>query len=164
MSAWDHQVRTTGRDSALDSTDRTLRMLIAGIVPGDNPHQPNINGDVGQLVFTTVLPENAPSPLTRLADVALFVDAHHRLILRWTPHLHAVRLRPATSVQSVLLKGVKQVSFAYYAAASRSGPEGWRQAWVDVKPPELVRVHVVLDDPSKHWPDVIAAPMREPDD
>jgi general secretion pathway protein J len=164
MSVWDRQVRTTGRDSALDSTDRTLRVLIAGIAPGDNPHQPNINGNVGQLVFTTELPENAPSPLTRLADVALFVDANHRLVLRWTPHLHVLRLRPATSIQSVLLPGVKQVSFAYYAAASRAGPAGWRQAWVDVRPPEVVRVHFVLDNPSAHWPDIIAVPMRQPDD
>jgi general secretion pathway protein J len=164
MSAWDRQVRTTGRDSALDSTDRTLRMLIAGIAPGDNPHQPNINGDAGQFVFTTELPENAPSPLTRLADVVLFVDARHRLVLRWTPHLHVLRLRPATSIQSVLLPGVKQVSFDYYAAASRAGPAGWRQGWVGVRPPELVRVHLILDNPSSHWPDVIAAPMREADD
>jgi general secretion pathway protein J len=164
MSAWDRQVRTTGRDSALDSTDRTLRMLIAGIAPGDNPHQPNINGDVGQLAFTTELPENAPSPLTRLADVALLVDASHRLVLRWTPHLHVLWLRPLTSVQSVLLPGVKQVSFAYYAAVSRAGPAGWRQSWVGVRPPELVRVHLILDNPSSHWPDIIAAPMREPDD
>jgi general secretion pathway protein J len=164
MSVWDRQVRTMGRDSALDSTDRTLRMLIAGIAPGDNPHQPNINGDVGQLVFTTELPENAPSPLTRLADVALFVDASHRLVLQWTPHLHAVRLRPAISVQSVLLPGVKLVSFAYYAAASRAGPAGWRKSWVGVRPPELMRVHLVLDNPSSHWPDTIAAPMRKPDE
>lgn len=164
MSAWDGQVRTTGRDSALDSTDRTLRLLIASIAPGENPHQPNINGDVGQLVFTTELPENAPSPLTRLADVALLVDASHCLVLRWTPHLHVLRLRPATSVQSVLLRGVEQVSFAYYAAASRTGPAGWRQSWVGVQPPELVRVHLVLDNPSSHWPDIIAAPMRQPDE
>jgi len=163
MSLWDRQARGIDRDSALDSTDRTLRALLARMAPGDDPHAPAIRGDAARLIFTAELPANAPARPTRLADLALSVDAAHRLVLRWTPHLHARRLVPVIPQEATLLPGVRRVTFAYFRPASRRQPAGWVDGWQGVDPPELVRVHIGFDDSSRHWPDVIVAPMREAD-
>ncbi|WP_284944302.1 prepilin-type N-terminal cleavage/methylation domain-containing protein [Acidisoma cladoniae] len=157
----DRQARGIDRDSALDSTDRTLRALLARMAPGDDPHAPTIRGDAGRLIFTTELPANAPANPTRLADIILSVDDAHGLVLRWTPHLHARRLVPFVTQSATLLSGVRRVTFAYFRPPSRHQPAGWVDQWQGIEPPELVRVHI--DDTSRHWPDVIVAPMREAD-
>jgi general secretion pathway protein J len=161
VSAWDRQVRGIDHDSALDSTDRTLRALLARMMPGDDPHQPTIQGNDHRLLFTAELPENAPA---RLADLALAVDSEGRLVLRWTPHLHARRLTPAITGAAVLLPGVKAVRFAYFQRGIKGLPPGWVDRWQGIAPPELVRLHLTFADPARRWPDVIVAPMRETDD
>jgi general secretion pathway protein J len=164
MAAWDRQVRTIDRDSALDSTDRILRALLSRMVPGDNPNAPAVVGNASRLVFTAELPVNAPAIPTRLADLSLGGDAAHRLVLTWTPHLHARLLAPPVVRKATLLSGVRQVKFAYFRAPSGQQPAGWVDQWRNADPPMLVRVHFELQNPSQHWPDVIVAPMCEPDD
>jgi general secretion pathway protein J len=161
MSVWDRQVRTIDRDSALDSTNRILRMLLARMAPGDDPHVPAIDGDAVRLSFTAELPVNAPSAPTRLADLTLDGGAGGSLVLRWTPHLHARRLAPAVVQETVLLSGLRQLRFAYYRPPSGHAAAGWVASWQSADPPDLVRVHIAFRDPSKHWPDVIVAPMCE---
>jgi hypothetical protein len=149
------------RDSALDSTDRILRMLLSRMEPGDDPHAPTIDGDADRLSFIAELPVNAPSAPIRLADLTLDGSADGRLVLRWTPHLHARRLARAVSRQTVLLAGVQQLRFAYFRPQTAHDAAGWTTSWQSPNPPELVRVHIAFRDPSKHWPDVIVAPMCE---
>jgi general secretion pathway protein J len=164
MTAWDRQVRSIDRDSGMDSTDRILRMLVSCMVPGDDPHALTIQGDAARLAFTAELPVNAPSYPTRLADLTFDSSAGHRLVLRWTPHLHAQRLVPAKPRETILLSGIRQVTFAYFRPQSGRKPAMWVDHWQGADPPALVRVHIDLEDQSQHWPDVIAAPMCEAND
>ena len=163
MAAWDRQVGVIDRDSALDSTNRILRMLLSRMMPGDDPHVLAINGEADRLSFTAELPMNAPSSPTRLADLTLDRSAGDRLLLRWTLHLHARRLAPAVVRQTVLLTGVRQVRFAYFRPQAAHDAAGWTTSWQSAYAPELVRVHIEFRDASKHWPDVIVAPMCEVD-
>ncbi len=164
MAVWDRQVRSIDRDSGIDSSDRILRMLVSCMVPGDDPHTLAVQGDAARLAFTAELPLGAPSFPTRLADLTLDSSAGHRLVLHWTPHLHAQRLTPAKSQETTLLSGIRQVTFAYFRPQSGRGPAMWVDHWQSANPPSLVRVHIDLNDPSQHWPDVIAAPMCEAND
>ena len=163
MNVWDRQVRVIDRDSALDATDRILRMLLARMAPGDDPHVPAIVGGAGRLSFTAELPVNAPSSPTRLADLTLDENQDGALVLHWTPHLHAHRLAPPVVRQTVLLVGVKQLRFAYFRPQTAHGAAGWVTSWQSADPPDLVRVHIGFRDPSRHWPDLIVAPMCEAD-
>ena len=117
VSVWDRQVRTIDRDSALDSTDRVLRMLLSRMAPGDDPQVPAIDGDAERLSFTADLPVNAPASPMRLADVTLDESADDRLVLRWTTHLHARRLVRPLVQRSILLSGVRQVAFRVFPPA-----------------------------------------------
>jgi hypothetical protein len=163
MGVCDRQVRVIDRDSALDSTDRILRMLLSRMIPGDDPHVSAVEGEAARLSFTAELPANAPASPTHLADLTLDERSGGNLVLGWTPHLHAHRLSPAVVHETVLLTGVRQVRFAYFRPQTVRAPAGWSESWQGADPPELVRVHIEFRDPSKHWPDVIVAPMCEVD-
>ena len=93
------------------------------------------------------------TPTSRLS-----VDDNHDLILRFTPHLHAVRLGGAPRIHSnVLLGGVAQVNFGYWR---QNG--GWTTRWNQSTPPALLRIDIMLAD-NRNWPAIIVAPMRRPD-
>jgi len=164
LAAWDRQARSIDRDGALDTTDRTLRTLLAGMAPGIDPGVPAILGTSNRLAFTADLPMSAPAAAIRLSDFVLGVDAAHTLILRWTPHLHAKLIGRPVPHEAVLLPGVAGVTFAYYRAAAGGQPGAWVDQWRGVDPPALVRVHIALSNRAQHWPDVIVAPMRRHDD
>jgi general secretion pathway protein J len=157
VAAWDRQSVTIDRDGALDATDRTLRTLLARMAPGDDPRLPAIDGAANQLAFTTELPDAAPASPIRLSDVAIGVDAAHRLVLRWTPHLHAKLLAPPRPQQATLLPGVASIAFGYF----QPGVGSWRETWRGNDPPSLVRVHIAFTDRGRHWPDVIVAPRLQ---
>ncbi|WP_227309856.1 PulJ/GspJ family protein [Acidisoma cellulosilyticum] len=162
MHAWDYQNRTIARDSALDTTDRTLRALLAGLAPGYDPHNPAIVGSPNSLQFNADLPVNAPIGPTRLARMRLIVQPGLGLLLRWQPEFHAHWLAPPLSRVSVLLPNVDAIAFAYYRSGGRQ-PAGWVTDWSGNSPPQLIRIHLSLTPHSDHWPDIIVAPMRLPD-
>lgn len=154
FQAWDRQARGIEARDDLDAVDRTLVTLftrldpMAGVVGG--PHAVTF---VSELPVMTQL-EN------RQADLLLQVDARHRLVLRWTPHLHAKRLAPPPLPrESVLLDNVDRLDVSYWG---RNGPVGWLGAWQDNDPPALVRLRLVFGpaDP-RSWPDIVAAVMRD---
>lgn len=162
MSAWDYQNTAIARDSALDTTDRTLRALLAGLEPGYDPHRPAIRGTPSNLQFVADLPVNAPIGPTRLAAMTLSVQPSRGLVLRWQPEFHAHWLTPPIPRETVLLPGAADIAFAYYRPAG-SQPAGWVTVWTGNIPPALIRIHLTLNPRSRHWPDIIVAPMRLPD-
>ena len=163
LAAWDRQALAIDRDGALDSTDRTLRRLLAGMMPGSDPQNPAVIGTNSRLAFTSTLPRGAPADPLRLSDIVLSVDAEHRLVMRWVPHLHARLAGAPTPRQAVLLPGVASLGFSYYGGAAAGQGAGWTDRWQDNQPPMLVRIHIGFVGGRLHWPDVIVAPMRRQD-
>ena len=78
----------------MDAAERLLRRLIEQMNPGTSTHAPLLAGGPGSLAFTANLAAAAPALGVAEADVSLGVTADHRLVLRWTPHLHATLLGP----------------------------------------------------------------------
>ena len=152
LRAADTQARLSAGRGELDAVDRTLRRMIEQADPGSAQGGPLFHGAPGRLVLTSALPAAAT---VRQADLALGVDAAHRLVLRWTPHLHAVRFGPAPAAEEAeLLRGVDRLELSYWSG-------GWRTVWEEQALPGLVRVRIVFPPgDARHWPDIVAAPMR----
>ena len=154
LQAWATQTRGIDAHAGLDAADRTLRQFLAAMAPGSPQDPPNIVGTAHSLRFTTVLPAVTAS---READVVLVVDPRAGLVLRWTPHRHAVPLGPPPAPQQVeLLPGVQRLDLAYWRA---DGQGGWLDGWAGRDPPALVRIRLVFAN-GRHWPAVVVAPMR----
>ncbi len=163
ITAWNRQAHSIDRDGALDATDRTLRTLFATMVPGSDPRAPAVIGSRDRLAFVATLPAGAPVSPIRLSDTVVGVDGAHRLVLRWTPHLHARVLGAPAPQEAVLLPGVDGVTFAYYRAGGDGHPGTWMDRWQSVDPPMLVRMHIEFRNHALHWPDLIVAPELRQD-
>ena len=160
VQVWDRQRRSLDAISELDATDRALRGLIEQMDPGGRIEMSDIAGTNRTLRFITRMPEAAAALQTRRAEVMLLVDPRHRLMLRWTPSPHGTPLVPATRpVETLLLDGVDHIEISYKPTAPAAP---WENTWDSPIPPLLVRVHIAFaaDDP-RHWPDLVATPMRE---
>ena len=84
------------------------------------------------------------------------MGAGHRLLLRWTPLLHAIRPTPPPTQTTELLSGVDGLELSYL------GDGGWVDSWKGPALPALVRIRIVFTKAQKrHWPDIVAAPLRE---
>lgn len=155
LRAWGAQDRAIAAHADLDAVDRALRHLISQADPGDPTHAAGIGGTASRLALVTRL----PAASDRAVEAALFVDAGHHLVLRWTPRRFGRPIGPPPPAQqTALLDGVDAAQFAYWA---RNGEGGWRGAWDGNDPPALIRVHLRFTDAARHWPDIVAAPARE---
>jgi len=157
------QTRSVDADSALETTDRVLRNLIEQMDPGTDDHPGAVTGAAHSLAFPTTLPNGETGMEARLIDAGLGVDGAHRLVLRWTPRAHAVRLGPPPApMENVLLTGVDHVDFAYWMLPPHGGGGQWVGSWSDTSLPGLVRVQIVVaKGDSRHWPVMIVPPMRQ---
>lgn len=153
IKSWDSQARQLDATAELDGVDRVLRELAHGISPVRNG---DFDGRRDRLSFTGRLPLAVPAQ-RRAADLVLMVSADHRLVLRWTPHRHAVLLVAPRPAEVELLRNVRTVEFSYWP--SPHDGSGW-QAVFSANIPSLLRLHIVFmpGDP-RHWPDLLAAPM-----
>ncbi len=153
------EARVLHRHDDLDATDRALRALVGGMEPGAVGAPPLIAGSADRLAFSAVLPQGAGIP--GVADLLLALAPDHRLVLRYTPHRHVRLLGPSPPVrEATLLDGVARLDLAYWP---RTPPWGWLGTWDGPLLPALVRIRIVFapDDP-RHWPAIVAAPMRAP--
>jgi len=156
LLAWDRQARGVDRRGDLDAVDRALRRLIEQAEPGAGTSPAPFAGESGALTFATELPLSAGALPTRRAEVELTVGAGHRLLLRWTPLLHAIRPTPPPTQTTELLSGVDGLELSYL------GDGGWVDSWKGPALPALVRIRIVFTKAQKrHWPDIVAAPLRE---
>ena len=95
----------------------------------------------------------------RHAEIGLGVDARHRLVLRLSPN---PRVRRAGAIEEVLLSGVEGIALAYWRPARRVAAGGWVSVWNEAGLPSLVRLRIVFPaGDGRHWPDIVAAPLRE---
>jgi general secretion pathway protein J len=157
LLASEQQNRLIERDADLDAAYRTLRNLIEHARPGSEWEPLVFAGSAHAAVFTSVVPLPTAGSSTLRADVKLVVDTAQRLVLLWTPHLHAIRTVPAPPVVATpILQGVARLDLNYWPA--RGG--GWTSAWQDAAPPRLVRIRIIFaDDARQNWPELVAAPM-----
>ena len=150
--AADTQARLGAARSELDAVDRAVRRLIEAADPGTAQAPASLRGTPGLVTFVSTLPEGAAA--YRLADIAVGVEAG-RLVLRWAPHRHVEVGGPAPAGgESVLLRGVDHVEWAYFGTA-------WQAGWDKAVLPGLVRLRVVFPaGDARHWPDIVMAPKR----
>lgn len=171
LRAWTGQARLFAKRGDLDAVDRTLRGLIARMDPGFAIDPPNIVGQPHGFAFTTTLPRGAPRGApggapggASEADISLTLDHRHDLLLRWTPHLHAVRLAGTPIIHRVtLLHHVASLDFGYW---NRAGGR-WLATWNRRTPPALVRITIKFrkigpGSQRRRWPAIVVAPMRVP--
>ncbi len=139
---------------ALDALDRSLRRLIAQTSPGSPHSGPTLQGTADRLAFTTAF--SGAGAAEPEADLEIGIAPGSRLVLHWTPHVHAKRLGPAPTAQEVeLLRGIDGLAIAYW-------DQGWRRDWHESTPPALVRLRLIFPPgSSQHWPDIVARPMRQ---
>jgi general secretion pathway protein J len=158
--AFQRQSTTIGRTADLDAVDRTLRGIIEQIDPGNTHDAPEIVGDARSVAFTSELPRGAAAALgTREAEIRIMVDRAHRLVLRWAPYIHAIRVgSPPQATDTALLPQVDHITISYWA---RGGPAHWLDAWTSPEVPALIRVRMSFPRASgMTWPDIVAAPQR----
>lgn len=153
VRAGEAQARLSEGRGELDAVDRALRQLIEQMDPGTAHSGAALRGTSGLMAFTSELPA-AAAGVTRHADLVLGFEAG-RVVLRWTPHLHAQAFGPAPPGQEEeLLRGVERLEMAYWNGA-------WRGEWKAETLPGLVRVRVVFPaGDARRWPDIVAAPQR----
>jgi general secretion pathway protein J len=158
LVAWDQQHRLASRDESLDAVDRALRHLIEHADPGAEWEPLTLVGTAHSAAFTTELPLSAEPLPTRRVDVRLMVDGAHRLVLIWTPHLHAIRIGPMPRpIETEILRPVQRMDIAYWPAPTGGG---WTSVWQNSTLPRLVRLHIVPPaGAAQRWPDILAGPI-----
>ncbi len=161
LRAWAMQDRMVSGRADLDAVSRVLRGLVARMDPGSAATPPRVNGDRFQFVFTTDLPEAAGDALQRHADVALLVGPAHTLLMRWTPHTHALAAVPLPPSEAALLTGLSAIRFEYLYPVGAKG-SGWTETWSEDYLPRLVRIHLAFPEADpRHWPDIVAEPAQD---
>jgi general secretion pathway protein J len=163
LRAWNTQNRLIESNADLDSLDRGLRQLVAGLDPLADGRTPPVEGAADRVAFAADLPSAAGVLSGRRVTVGLGVDAGGRLVLRWTPAPHAVRLRPIQANETELTHNVSHLDMAYFGPAQDGAAPSWNRTWSELTPPLLVRFRIVFKDGDpRHWPDIVVAPMQQP--
>ncbi len=158
VSIWTTQTKRLAAGGDLDSTDRTLRTLIARMDPGGlSGRPPTFKGTARSLVFTTTLPDAAAGLAVRNSDVALAVDEAHQLELLFLPHYRNPTEAAPAPGRVVLLHDVERLEMAYW----QDSEKGWQSEWRGVTLPKLVRIRIVFRDSVRHSPDIVVTPMRD---
>ena len=164
LRAQDTQSRMISEGADLGGTDRLLRSLIGQMDPGTISEPAQITAEPHALGFVTDLGSAAAGlGQNGSALVGLGVDGGHRLVLRWEPIVHAVRLRPGPAPSSaVLLTGLEGIDFAFWGHG-QGGGASWQTTWTDKGIPELVRIRMRFPAAShQSWPEIIAITERLP--
>ena len=155
LAAFDRQDRMSSTAGRLEAVDGLLRRLLTELDPGTQVDGSTVTGTPHGLAFRAPLPIG-DSPA--MADLRLSVDAEHRLVLFWLPYRHVIRTGPAPKPEeAVLLDKVERIDVDYWNDGA------WHPRWEDRSPPQLIRIRIVFPDGDpRRWPDIVAAPMREP--
>ncbi len=160
MSAWGLETRLADNASALERMDRILRLLIEQASPPVSTDDKPFDGQEHRLSFKTLLPDEPQSEPVRHAQVALGVDDHHRLVLRWQIRANATLLGQAPKEQQIVLaEGIERIDLAYRQNAADGGK--WSKTWTDGALPGLVQIHFVLANGHHRWPDMQVPTMLD---
>jgi len=160
LTASGQQGRLIERGADLNAVHQALQHLVEQVRPGSEWEPLVFVGHPHSAVFTSVVPLPTRKFRNQRADVALGVDAGHRLLLTWTPHLHAIRIRPPPSASAIpILEGVERLDVDYWPAKQDGG---WTSVWHDSVPPRLIRIRIIFSDPDRPaWPMMVVAPKLD---
>ncbi len=156
LAALGAQSRVAAEYQDLEPVDRALRRLVANIALPADDRTPGLVGEPTGFACVTTTPA-AEGPPSRV-DAYVASDARHRIVLRWSPHLHAERLVPRPPpAEEILLEGIDRLEISYLSPDRT----GWLRSWSRTDLPALVRIQLLFKpgDP-RHWPPIIAATQR----
>jgi general secretion pathway protein J len=154
ITAWDIQGRLTGNKADLEAVDRTLRVIVSNLFPGDGSGRPPMTGSATALTGISRL----PTPEAVLTDLPVEVGlalSGNRVVLRWRPYTRGVVLgAQAVPHEATLVEGVARLAIAYWQ------PSGaWTSSWNQPDLPDLIRLRVTFRDKGNgNWPDLVMAP------
>ena len=151
------QSRAAAQHQDLEPVDRLLRRLVADIVLPNDTRQPGLVGDGAGFACVTKAPAvDGPAPRV---DAFVAADHAHRLVLRWSPHLHVERLAPRPApAEEVLLQGIERLEVSYLSPDRT----GWLAGWNRTDLPALIRVRLVFaPGDQRRWPPIIAATTQQ---
>ena len=155
VAALGSQARTKAQYQDLEPVDRLLRQLVGSIVLPNDPARPGLAGERESFVCITELPEAAGAASRQRVDAIVATDPGHRLVLRWTPHIHAERLldRPPPR-QEILMDRVERIEVSYLSPDR----DAWLGAWNRTDLPVLIRIRLLFPngDP-RRWPPIVVA-------
>jgi general secretion pathway protein J len=157
------EARDTETGNQIAPVDAILRSLAERAWPDAGGADARFQGTERTLSFRTMMPLSLTKVRIRDADVAIGVDASHRLCLTWLPwYRHwIVPLPPPERIE--LLANVDHVEFAYWDPTLHLPPGGWVTAWIGTSVPKLLRVRLVfIKGAGLRWPDIIVATARDP--
>ena len=155
LRATSMQAEIKERHGDLGEVDLALRRVIAFADPGQYPEPATLRGEAGALSLVTELPMQADGDSTRVAATLSAAGGH--LLLTWRRLRHVQSYGGTPPLQTtVILDGVQRLELAYFAR----GGATWSSSWTSETLPALVRIQIVFDGP-KHWPPIVAAPVRE---
>ena len=141
----------------IEPADRALRAMIEQIrPPGVLESAPPLDGGSQSMSFKSEL----ANPSAGLGHAQAAVDLSfedHRLIARSQPAPHAQWLGASPPVrETVLVDRLDGVDFAYWNGSN------WAGDWHQDALPVLIRIRLEFPaGDARHWPDIIASPMRE---
>ena len=160
MSAWTLETKLADNAAGLERMDRVLRRLIEQASPPAGADEKPLAGEEHRLVFMTLMPDQPQTEPVRHAQVAVGVDDHHQLVLRWRPHANAVPLLPLAPMQEIVLaEGIERIDLAYRQQGADGGK--WQKKWAESNLPAMVQIHFVLANGRHRWPDMAVPTMLD---
>ncbi len=160
MSAWTLETKLADNAAGLERMDRVLRRLIEQASPPAGADEKPMAGEEHRIIFMTLLPDQPQTQPVRHAQVAVGVDDHHRLVLRWRPHANATALLPLAPMQEIVLaEGIERIDLAYRQQAADGGK--WEKRWAESNLPSTVQIHFVLANGRHRWPDMAVPTMLD---
>jgi general secretion pathway protein J len=160
VHAWTLETRLADQAADMERVERTLRDVIEqASAPMSSDDKP-FSGLEHRAVFVARLPDEPQTRPIRRAQIALGVNEHHQLLLRWEPHPNAVRIGTAVVPQEVVLaENVDHLDLSYRQAAGDGGK--WVDKWTESNLPAMVLVHIVLLNEHRHWPVMMVPTMLD---
>ncbi|HYZ22603.1 MAG TPA: hypothetical protein VE690_10645 [Rhodopila sp.] len=161
LSVMNYQAQQIETGADLDSVHRLLQHLIEHARPASEAEPLMFVGGAHAVAFTSVVPLPQGGRRDLRADVALNVDAAHRLNLVWTRHVHAIRtVPPPPAVVTQILPGVARIDLRYWPGQPGSG---WTSVWRDEMPPRLLGIRIIFADAGRPaWPELVVSPKLDP--
>jgi general secretion pathway protein J len=170
--AWERGEERVDQSTRLQAVQDFLRDRLTQSYPfdvvedGTRRRRLMFEGTSEALRFVTLMPEHLGTGFAEFVVTIGDQDDARHLLVRWLPFEVSGPTPASANAEpqvKVLLKQIEDLQLSYYGAPSRELPATWYEEWRETSiTPELVRIHVSFaSGDSRHWPDLIVAPMTD---